>query len=892
MLRIKTDHEVGASLIHTIPENVSGIVCNSNLSFFKTNENVDVGFSFKYDKFDVVALSNGDSIKPLVQFRNDVLSSEDYDKITLILPTHIPSNIVRQLSDDFPSAEIIVAEEQSNFNAVLRILNESDRVPFHLIDDRRSVGSSLYNISRDDYQPSYASSYKDVRSSIPLPNYWIDKTLREELERKVERMPDVYKQRLDEELKLIEENNFENIFCVVADYVKYARMTDVEVGAGRGSVSNSLVSYLLNITEIDPIEYNLPFERFLNPERIKMPDIDIDFESKGVDEIKEYLSGMFGKYKVCKIRTFNTLKARASLQLVARKMNIPKSDAAFLSKQIYPNQTLEEAEKRSYSLRNFFDANPDVRTAAFGLENIRYSESIHPAGLIINAHDLRYEIPLTESSDGFLVSELEEKHLAKLGFLKFDILSLSNLDILKALRISTDTNYLEFPLDDQMVYNLFSKGNTTGIFQFESEGMRETLRTIMPNNISELATASALFRPGPRKYIKNYAYNKQRGFRYHYKVDEILKDTFGIIVFQEQFNELISLFTGKNIGEADNIRRFLSKGNEEEVKVFFRKMYEESLEYMPDFNNRNFFFTMLFDMKEYSFPKGHALSYALLSYRLAYYKTHFAPQFVKVMIEYKKDIKKELFDYLKEDGWKLIPPHSLRSEDAFLNDGKFYHLTYKHIKLNDSRSFEEVLNKELIHYDWSFERRLMEYTLKLEIEDLEKLTFAGYFDTDKIKNKYTILELINRFKHLSNNRNLSGEEYEKLGLPSITVHQNDFPRDVLIKKEFDALGFNTEETLIEFLSEDKNVNTVKTLGDKGVYVLFGEITKFRKHVTKKGDDMVFLELTDKSGSIDIVVFSDVLEMCRNKLYGGSFVTVSGYIQERNNTKQMVAKNIN
>lgn len=911
-----TDHSVRQSTISQLPEDFHGAVVNPTLrgSLSFAFQGRPIGLELEYRGETVFAYSSPSGFYELVQLRNGVIDVSETQDVYYILPIHMNQEeaeyFLGNVSLDRLFAGVSFSEtvlphymkalqSRTFVVAPTNIMKESEAESLRMITD----DEPSHMLTHDDLFHSFSGQTVDNTvnllndlstscelepvSTIPSPPSWRE-SLKDVVFKQLEGYPEEYHIRAAKELEIIEGQNFDNIFKVVSDYVNFARISDFEVGAGRGSVSNSIVSFALGITEIDPIEHNLLFERFLNPERVSEPDIDIDFESASIEAMHEYLRHMYGKNNVALLRTYGTFGSKAVIRHVGKELGIEKYQMDFASSRVRSGETLKEATDRDPVLRKFFLRHIDYANHCAVLEGVRQSVNAHPAGVLINEEDLRYLLPLGEKRKDMWVCELEEKEVSRLGFLKFDILALTTLDFLKGMRIESGVDLADIPFTHKEVYDLFANGDTLGIFQFESDGMQETLRKIMPTSISELAIVNALYRPGPMQYIDQYVFNRDRGWGYHEDIDRILEETNGIIVFQEQYIEILSLLKGVSFGEGDNLRRFLAKGSEQEVKLFFRELYEESKEL--GIVNMNRFFTMMYHMKDYSFPKGHALSYSILSYRMAYFKAIHPELFTKHFLNYKPNKKEEIVEYAKSRGVEIFGPSYNNPPYDHSLEGRLI-LSSKHIQ-GVNHSTLEALNEKRKDEVWSFERMILEHCMVFRLKEMETLIFSGYFDDEVRTNRRAILELAEYYLNLVEERSFTGEEFEYFGLRGINPSTQDFSKDVLIEKEYEAIGCYREEKLVDFLSKGVDHFKIEELKPNAMNVpLFGEITRLRIIKTKKGDDMVFLDLDDGTGVIDVVVFPRTLERFRNELSRGYFVRIIGNTSLRDNRLQLIANEI-
>ena len=381
----------------------------------------------------------------------------------------------------------------------------------------------------------------------------------------------IYIDRLNHELEVINKMGFCDYFLIVWDYVKYAKDQNILVGPGRGSAAGSLVSYLLNITDVDPVKYNLLFERFLNPERISMPDIDIDFEYNRREEVINYCINKYGIKRVAPIITFGTLGSKQVIRDVARTMDVDLKIVDYISKMLNSKLSLLENYNQNNQLKSYLDNKPllmKLYKVASKLEGLKRHSSVHAAGIVMSNVDLDEIIPLDKKHEIFYTTGYDMDYLEDIGLLKMDFLGIRNLtlitDVLSDIKklLNVDLKFEQIPLNDPATLAIFTKVNTTGIFQFESEGMKNFLRKLRPTSFEDISAANALFRPGPMQNIDSYIRRKngkEKIIDIHPDLEDILKPTYGIIVYQEQIMQIASVMAGYSLGEADLLRRAMSK---------------------------------------------------------------------------------------------------------------------------------------------------------------------------------------------------------------------------------------------------------------------------------------------------------------------------------------------
>src|SRR5438309_1410296 len=457
-----------------------------------------------------------------------------------------------------------------------------------------------------------------------------------------------YEQRLENEIKMIVKMRYAGYFLIVWDFMRYARAQGIPVGPGRGSAAGSLVSYALKITDVDPLQYDLLFERFLNPERVSMPDIDIDFCMRRRGEVIDYVTQKYGRDNVAQIITFGTMAAKAALKDVGRAMDLPYGDVDRLAKLI-PNQlniTLDEALKQSGQLRSAIEGDErfrDLLEVARRLEGLARHASTHAAGVVISPQPLTELLPLYKTNREEITTQYDMKGLERLGLLKMDFLGLTTLTVLSdtvkliAANRSVQIDLHTLPLDDPATYQLFSRGDTTAIFQFESHGMRDILRRYQPSRLEDLTALNALYRPGPIQggMIDDFIARKHGKKKVAYdlpELQEILEETYGVILYQEQVMQIANRLAGFSLGEADILRRAMGKKNRDEMAAQREKFLTGCAAHKVPPKKAERIFDLMAEFAGYGFNKSHSCAYALLAYQTAWLKTHYAVEFMAALL--------------------------------------------------------------------------------------------------------------------------------------------------------------------------------------------------------------------------------------------------------------------
>ncbi len=490
-------------------------------------------------------------------------------------------------------------------------------------------------------------------------------------------------ERVEFELETIDTMGFSAYFLIVWDFVKFAKDAGIAVGPGRGSAAGSIVSYALGITDLDPLKYDLLFERFLNPGRKSMPDIDMDFSVARRDEVIQYVADKYGRDRVAQIITFGTMAARAATRDAARVMGLPYIVGDRIAKMIpeqAPPATFEQALAAGTELRHAYDSEPQVKEVvdlARALEGLRRNDSIHAAGVVISDRPLTDYVPLQQKGDAEVVTQFDMGDVARLGLLKMDFLGLRNLDVIEAalelIRKSRGLNLEidQLPLDDARTYEMLARGDATGVFQFESGGMRDALREVGVTQFDDLVAIGALYRPGPMQYISAYARGKRDPASVVYEHESlrpILEPTYGVTIYQEQYMAIARRVGGFSPAQADDLRKAISK-KDKKLMASLREPLMKGLRTsgVPDHVARKLW-SQFEATGDYSFNKSHAACYALISYRTAYLKANFAVEYMAALISSVMNTKDKVPFYVNEChemGIKVLPPDVNESDVGF-----------------------------------------------------------------------------------------------------------------------------------------------------------------------------------------------------------------------------------
>ncbi len=728
-----------------------------------------------------------------------------------------------------------------------------------------------------------------------------------------------YEQRLRRELEIIKSMGFSSYFLIVWDFVKYAKDKGIPVGPGRGSAAGSLVAYALGITDVDPLEYDLLFERFLNPERITMPDIDIDFCVRGREDLFDYASRKYGKDHVCQIITFGSMASRAVIRDVGRALGIPLVQVERISKLIPPpvrgrNIKIEEALQMVPELRQAVET--DAKTAelidiAKRLEGAARHASTHAAGIVISPVALHEIIPIATSPGKTgakeLVSQYAMTDLEKVGMLKMDFLALTTLTIISdCLRLIKEKkgiviDWEKVPLDDPETMKIFSEGKTEAVFQFESEGMKEICRKLKPKNIEDLAALNALYRPGPLDggmvddFIERHHGKKKVSYILP-EMREILANTYGIIVYQEQIMMLAQKLAGYTLGQADMMRRAMGKKKKEEMKMHEEKFIKGATRRGIPKEKASQIFYLMQQFADYGFNKSHSVAYAYLAFQTAYLKAHFPAFFYAAVLSNETQDTNKIYKYsveLKQAGLQLLPP------DINESDGDFTPLENAvRFGLNAIKGLGEGRVKAILAARKSGGRFKSLIDLLLRVKDLnrraiESLISAGALDSlypefESRRKRAMLHACLEDAMSLAQKNKFENQNFLFANDPSIQEFTlpdaEQWSIERLAKEEKQALGFYLSTHPLENYSQEikrLNLPEIVSLYDiktpKSVTVV-GVVTSSQVKYSKKGNRFCIFKIEDKSASIKCTAWSDTLSAYRDCFQEDEIIVVTGRLE--------------
>lgn len=770
------------------------------------------------------------------------------------------------------------------------------------------------NLNIDEYDAKTTKDFiKNINIELPEMHF----KLPEYCENKVEHLTNLckkglnkrlngqitkeYTDRLKMELDVIISMDFTDYFLIVYDFILYAKKNKIVVGPGRGSAAGSLVSYCLGIIEIDPIKYNLIFERFLNPERITLPDIDIDIEYLRREELIDYCKEKYGKDKVANIITFGTLLSKQVIRDVGRILCMPTEMIDKLSKTIRDKETFEELENNEF-FKKVVSSNLEyeklVRVSK-KLEGLKRHTSIHAAGVIISDVPLMNKVPLYMSS-GTLLTGYSMEYLEQIGLLKIDFLAIKNLTIIDTIlkKIKKEKGlYIDInkiPLNDTKTLNIFYNVDTTGIFQFESEGMMAFLKSLKVRSFNDLVSAIALYRPGPRENIPEFIKVREGLSKPHYIVPElesIIKDTNGIIVFQEQILEILKRIGGFNYSTADNIRRAMSKKKEDVIIKYRSSFIEGATKKGYKEKDAQEIYDLVLKFANYGFNKSHSVAYSLVAYQMAFLKAHFTEYYMITeldMVIGNEEKTKEYIDESRRFNLSVYGVDINESSDTYkLKDNKIV-IPLTAIKGIGKETVTNILTEREkgIYQDYfDFLRRI--YSSKTNIKAIENLILSGALDRFKLNRRTMIENLQEGIDYAILCSKIDESLVEK---PEISIKEEYNDND-LLNKEYELLGFYTKNHPVTKYKRDnmcllKNVNSYF---DKIINAV-AMIDSIKETQTKSKEKMAFLTVSDEYAKITVVIFPNTYKNCFG-IKKGDLIKIVGRVEKRMSSFQLVANKI-
>jgi DNA polymerase-3 subunit alpha len=804
--------------------------------------------------------------------------------------------------------------------ALTRTLEIAERCDLTLPEDvnylpRYPIPEAAGGLSVDKYFEQVArEGYEHRRQTV-----WERQADRGELEHSLAD----YQTRLQREIEMIEQMGFPSYFLIVWDFVRYARDHSIPVGPGRGSAAGSLVAYCLGITDIDPLKYNLIFERFLNPGRVSLPDIDIDFCVRGRAAVINHVADLYGRDSVCQIITFGTLASRAAIKDVGRALDMPYAEVDRISKLIPPpvrgrNVSITQALEQVPELRRETETNPQIKELieiARRLEGCARHSSVHAAGVVISPEPLQELIPIAMSSKDELTTQYVMSDLEKTGMLKMDFLALTALTVISDCLLTIkrslgiEINWADIALNDEATMSVFAAGRTDAVFQFESSGMQEICRKLKPKGVEDLAALNALYRPGPLdggmvdEFIQRH--HGKKTVRYLVpEMKEILSNTYGIMVYQEQIMQLAQKLAGYSLPEADLMRRAMGKKKRAEMAVHQLKFVDGAVERGIKREKAEKIFSLMEQFSDYGFNRSHSVAYAFLAFQTAYLKAHYLEHFYAAVLSSEAQDAAKVFKYSKElrgQGVKLLPPDVNQSHSGFTpltGEVRYGLAAIKGLGDSTVNGIIDARQQEPFKSLFDFAERMGQGTIGKR--GLESLVCAGAFDSLKPESRSldqwrgqlhgavdSALARAQRSRkaRLAGQNGLFGSESDGAG------HEDEIPLSAAgwthteaLAGEKNALGFYiTGHPLDNYLDLMRQVKAVRAIElpnlVSGSRVSVGGIIgDLQARTTKKGDRFALLRLEDETGGTKCVAWPETYRKYSQLLENELPALVSGRLE--------------
>ena len=861
-LEVKINH----NSIYLYAKNYAGYLNLLKINTHICEHDLDMDYLKKYcnNILIIVPFKNANIFKELNFIKDKYLGYQNKEELknSLIISNKVVYiNDIRCFKkDDIKYLKFLdkIREEEINYENYYYNENNVDDYDIEKINEFVSL-VDIKIPTNDRYIPKYSEDSFNILSNLCI------KGLKRRLNNQVSKN---YIERLKYELSVIKKMGFVDYFLIVYDYVLYAKKNHILVGPGRGSAAGSLVSYVIGITDIDPLKYNLLFERFLNYERVTMPDIDIDFDNTKRDKVIEYVKNKYGKDNVSGGMTFTTYKTRLVLRDVGKILDIDEYLLNKFIKALKSNNDLR-ANLELKVVKEYFHNYPELKEVyevSMHLEGLKKNISTHAAGIVIGDRPLDEIIPMYKNGEVYLTG-VEMSYLEDLGLLKMDFLALKNLStISNIIDKIPGFNLNKISLEDKKVYELFSKGLTDGIFQFETETFKNMLIKYKPHNFNELVASIALVRPGPYEELETYIKRKNNEEKITYYDDSlksILEETYGVIVYQEQVISILVKMANFTYAEADNIRRAMSKKKEDIIlkekdnfiKRSVKNGYQEQL--------ANLIFNHILKFASYGFNKAHSVSYAYISYQMAYLKVHYNSLFTFELLNNSIGNDEKIKDYLNE-----LKNHNLNVMEVNINESNIdfvlknnnIYLPFKLIKNLRSDLIRDIINERDSNGSfkdiYDFFKRTNSFINKKEYEMLIKANTLKVF-------KYNINTLLNNLDILINYGNLSKDLDDYALKPEISII-NEYDNDILRELEINSYGFYiSNHPASKYLKKD--IIKLKNIDDylfKNIvcYILVENIKKIK---TKKNEDMAFILGSDETKTCDFTLFPKNFYMLQN-----------------------------
>ncbi len=850
-------------------------------------------------------LKNSDNLICVCDYENYDLFKNKFTYTYIKYETEIEKrNALLQTEDIVYIKEIkYFNKEDKQYLKYLKYIDESKT-----IEDNIEIKDAFFEENIDSYDAGTTIKFSNLidikwpKSTYHIPVYkenskeFLRALAKKGLEKRFNgKVSDIYKKRLMYELDVIEKMNYVDYFLIVYDFVLFSKKNNILVGPGRGSGAASLVNYALGIINIDPLKYDLIFERFLNPDRITMPDIDIDFDSLKREDVIEYVTNKYGVDKTARIISFNTLLPKQIIRDIGRVLNLNSILIDKICKTIKDEKDfgLLKQNNEFMSIINRNEEAKNLVKICNKLCGLKKNTSIHAAGVVISDKPLSEMMPLYKSG-GVILTGYDKDLIEELGLLKMDFLSIKNLNTISNIleeikKDGIEINIDSIKLDDKKTLNIFKNAYTSGIFQFESDGMRNFLKKLEVDNFNTLVDAIALYRPGPRDMIDEYILRKTGKKKITYLVDElenILQSTYGIIIYQEQVLEILKKIGGYTYAEADLIRRAMSKKKVEIIENEKEKFYKRVIEKGYNQNIAEELYNLIIKFSSYGFNKSHSVVYSLVAYQMAYLKINYPMYFIKNLLNMNKSSVK-----IKE----------------YIDESKLLGIEFSKIDINNSGKEFVIKNNKLV-YPFSIIKSIG-INVSEEIEkEREKSDFKSFYDFvircyGKIINKKVIISLIEcgAFDRFNINKKISIENIDEIinyatlckDLDASLVEKpvfeekEDYTEKEEINNEIKNYGFYLSHhpvTKYDRRNLIKLDEYTKYFGKTITSILFAEDVKVIK--TKNNEKMCFVKLSDEFSTIEGIVFPETFKKI-NEIERNTIYKIIGKIEKRNNSYQFI-----
>ncbi len=733
--------------------------------------------------------------------------------------------------------------------------------------------------------------------------------------------PTAARERLVHEVKVIDKMGFIDYFLIVYDYVQYARAHDILVGPGRGSGAGSLCAYCLGITKVDPLQYGLIFERFLNPERVSMPDFDVDFCVEGRATVKEYVASRYGRDHVAEIITFDVMHSRSAVRDTGRALCVPYKLCDTIAKAMDHGESIATAIENEGPVREMYLTDPQAKTLldmAVRLEGTPRHASTHAAGVLISAVPITDRVPLQKNADGIIVSQYPMQELERMGMLKFDFLGLRNLSIIASCVATIRKREKDFdidaiPLDDEAVYAMMGQGDTTGVFQFESAGMRRILKRMKPQNLEDLTAVLSLYRPGPMgsidKYIENRLHPEKISYA-HSLLESILSVTYGCIIYQEQVMEICRTLSGYSYGRADLVRRAMAKKKQDVLEAERHAfLYGDDgasgsspccgaiANGVPE-DVAGAIFDEIARFASYAFNKSHAVAYALLAYQTAYLKCHYFYEDMSALLSSVAGQTNKLIEYIAEcqaHHVKILPPHVNASVGEFVREGESIRFGLSAVKnLGEGIIAAIVTEREengVYQHIYDFTVRLLPMGLsKLALDSLICCGALDGMGANRRQMRSCLEEIMAQSRYekdhlVTGQMDLFGADSPARKTPENLPRMVEYYPDEKNRLEHASLGFylmghplDDVAWLGELLDVGRACDVIEMPDDAFVDLLV-TVQAIKRHTAKSGQ-MVFLTCEDKSGVVECVIFPKLYARVKTLLGKGIILSLRGRVSHK------------